>query len=76
MIFPESLALPFKLNALTSGVWLTSIRSFESCAILENSIYYAGFLVPEAVARMCFLKKVVLEPSQNLQENTCAKSLF
>ena len=42
--------------------------SFDSCAILENSIYYVGFLVPEAVTQICFV-----EISQNSQENTCAR---
>ena len=31
-------------------IWLASFHSFDSWVILENSIYYAGFLVPEAVA--------------------------
>ena len=44
--------------------------SFDSCAILENSIYYVGFLVPEAVAQIGFVKKVFVEISQNSQENT------
>ena len=50
--------------------------SFDSCAFLENSIYYVGFLVPEAVAEICFVKKVFLEISQNSQENTCPRAFF
>ena len=49
--------------------------SFDSCAILENSIY-VGFLVPEAVAQIRFVKKVFIEISQNSQENTCARVSF
>ena len=30
----------------------------------------------EAVAQRCFVKKVFLEISQNLQENTCARVSF
>ena len=56
---------------------MASFCSFDSCAILENSIYYAGFLVPEAVAQICSVKKVFLGISQNSQENNCARaSLF
>ena len=50
--------------------------SFDSCAIFENWIYYVGFLIPEAVAQICFLKEVFLEISKNSQENTCAKFSF
>ena len=28
------------------------------CAIQENSIYYVEFLVPEAIAQICFVNKV------------------
>ena len=34
------------------------------------------FLLAEAVARSCSVKKVFLEISQNLQENTCIKASF
>ena len=57
-------------------IWLASFHSFDSCTILENSVYYAVFLVPEAVAQMCSVKKVLLEVSQSLQENTCARVSF
>ena len=57
-------------------IWLPSFRSFGSCTILENSIYYPGFLIPEAVAQMCSVKKVFLEISQNSQEKTCARVSF
>ena len=50
--------------------------SFDSCAILENSIHYVQFLVPEAVAQICFVKKVFLEILQNSQENTFARVSF
>ena len=54
-------------------IWLASFRSFDSCAILYNSICYAGFLVPEAVAQICSVKNVFLEILQNSQESTCAR---
>ena len=38
---------------------------------LENT-----FLTAEAVVRMCSQKKVFVEISQNLQENTCATESF
>ena len=31
---------------------------------------------PEAVARVCSVKKVLLEISQNSRENTCARVFF
>ena len=34
------------------------------------------FPIPEAVVRMCSVKKVFLEISQNSQENTCARVSF
>ena len=37
------------------------------------SFYFYSSLFPEAVVRMCSVKKVFLEISQNSQENTCAK---
>ena len=39
---------------------MASFRSFDSCAILEDSINDAGFLVPEAIAQICSVKKGVL----------------
>ena len=76
-IFQESLILPFNLYTLTSRIFLVAHAfSFDSCATLENSIYYVGFLVPEAVAQICFVKKVFVEISQNSQKNTCAKFFF
>ena len=54
-------------------IWLASFRSFDSCAILYNSVCYAGFLVPEAVTQICSVKNVFLEILQNSQENTCAR---
>ena len=50
--------------------------SFDSCAILESSIYYVGPLVPEAVAQICFIKKMFVEISQNSLWNTCARVSF
>ena len=50
--------------------------SFDSCAILENSIYYVGFLVPEAVAQICFVKILFLEILQNSLWNTCVRVSF
>ena len=50
--------------------------SCDGCAILENSIYYVGFLVQEAVAQICFVKKMFLEILENSQENTCARVFF
>ena len=34
------------------------------------------FIILEAVAQSCFVKKVFLEVSQNSQENTCATVSF
>ena len=39
-----------------------------------NSCFYIK--ASEAVARMCSVKKVLLEISQNSQENTCARVSF
>ena len=45
-------------------------------------VYYAdnlknpGFEPAEAVAQRCSVKKVLLEISQNSQENTCARVSF
>ena len=64
-IFQKSLVLPFKLNAFASRISGQHTHSVLTVAILENSIYYVGFLVPEAVAEICFVKKVFLEISQN-----------
>ena len=50
--------------------------SFGSSAILENSIYYVGFVVPEAVAQICLVRKVFSEISQNSQEDTFAGVAF
>ena len=36
--------------------------------------YFLKNPVSEAVARWCSVKKVFLEISQNLQENTCARA--
>ena len=50
--------------------------SVDSCAILETSIYYVVLLVPEAIAQICFVKKVFLKISRNSQEKTCARVPF
>ena len=39
-------------------------------------IIYLQYIIAEAVAQRCFLKKVFLEISQNSQENTCARVSF
>ena len=58
--------------------------------VKENSVYlskiilkkgqfiiiYLQYIIAEAVAQRCFLKKVFLEISQNSQENTCARVSF
>ena len=84
-IFQESLVLPFKLNALTSRIlWQHAhsnlvgifLQFWQLCHSWEHSISYAGFLVPEAVAQVCSVKKVFLEILQNSQENTCVRVFF
>ena len=81
-VFQESLALPFKWNALTSGISWQHTHSnlvgiFSQFWQLRHSWeLYTGFLVPEAVAQICSVKKVFLEISQNSQENTCARVSF
>ena len=49
--------------------------SFDSCAILENSTYYVGLLVPEAVAQM-FCKKGVLINFAKFTVKYLCQSLF
>ena len=49
--------------------------SFDSCAILENSIYYVEFLVPETVAQM-FCKKGVLRNFAEFTGKHLCQSLF
>ena len=72
------------LNTLTSGIcdntciriWLASFCSFDSCTILENSVCYVWFLVLEAVAQMCSVKKVFLKILHNSQEHSCVRVCF
>ena len=59
-IFQKSLVLPFKLNALASRISWQHTHS-----VLTVVPFVSGFLVPEAVAQICFVKIVFLEISQN-----------
>ena len=48
--------------------FLNTIRSLVNSSVKLKVI--------EAVIRRCFVKKVILEISQNSQENTCARNSF
>ena len=41
-----------------------------------NTLKYSEFIVADAVAQRCSVKKMFLEISQNSQENTCGEPLF
>ena len=44
--------------------------------VMYDLLYYMKLGRAEAVAQMCFVKKVLVEISQNSQENTCARVSF
>ena len=48
-------------------------KLFENKLALNDSIM---IIVTEAVVRRCSVKKVLLEISQNSQENTCARAFL
>ena len=53
------------------------IKEFHWSKIKGRFIIHKGsFVLQEAVARRCSVKKVFLETSQNLQENNCATFSF
>ena len=56
-----------------SGVFLRILRNFSDGFFTEH-LQATPFA--EAVARMCSVKQVFLEISQNSQENTCARDSF
>ena len=59
--------------------WSTS-NLFWECWEMRLKIYKVFSVVldlsPEVVVRRCSVKKVFLKPSQNSQENTCARASF